>query len=66
MYEDIVAPEVLWRTKAMQCEGIKTIFSGNVLPFSCMYYVCTKVSINPSLLYLGVSGHIRNSTNLSL
>ena len=22
MYEDIVAPEVLWRTKAMQCEGI--------------------------------------------
>ena len=22
MYEDIVAPEVLWRTKAMQCEGV--------------------------------------------
>eukprot|EP00658_Telonema_sp_P-2_P078722 TRINITY_DN7440_c0_g4_i1.p1 TRINITY_DN7440_c0_g4~~TRINITY_DN7440_c0_g4_i1.p1 ORF type:complete len:574 (+),score=176.55 TRINITY_DN7440_c0_g4_i1:38-1759(+) len=22
MYEDIVAPEVVWRTKAMQCEGV--------------------------------------------
>lgn len=22
MYEDIVAPEVIWRTKAMQCEGV--------------------------------------------